>query len=30
MAVLKALAIGLSWAVIVYMICRFFGVTKDD
>lgn len=30
MIVLKAVLIGLSWAIIVYLICAFFGITKDD
>lgn len=26
---LIALGIGLSWALIVYLICKWFGVTDD-
>lgn len=28
--IIKAIIIGLSWAIIVYLICAFFGITKDD
>ena len=30
MIILKAVLIGLSWAIAVYLICVFFGITKDD
>ena len=30
MTILKAIFIGLSWAIIVYLICAFFGITKND
>lgn len=29
MIILKAVAIGLSWAIVVWLICKFMGIGGD-